>query len=160
MNGGSGKTMFLEHADEVPREEVERRAYIRGAIDTWRARLGLRDWEIRYDPTANPAPGSFAIVDTRHMERVAQVQIDPSVPSKAIDVTLAHELGHIVMRDLSDLISRLLLFVPEGQARTMMAEMAEDLEERVIEQFAVALAGGPRFVATGALAERFPAFAA
>lgn len=151
-----------EDVEFIGREEVLRRATIRDRIAYWQRRLGLQDWDIRYYPLGNPSPKYFATVASRLQEKVAQVEIAPDLPLSQIDVTIVHELLHVVAKRYAEMVDRVVALIPDTEGvntRDMVADILEDLEEQYIDAIARAMTG-QRFYPTGDLVDDYQEFAA
>lgn len=103
-------------------------------------RLGLGDWTIRYAPTwLEGDDNEDANVRFRPDERVAVIRIHPRVPEALRPRLIAHELVHVLLKDLTYLACSQVM--KAGKSGIPVVDMLVDQEERICNALATALTG-------------------
>lgn len=137
------------------RDSILRRATAKAYIEQYQSRLGLKHWDIRY--TVCNEDGDAASVTYRTAERVAQVGIDPDVPYELISTLVIHELVHLTLKPLTQLMENLIAKQKDDAFRDFLADEYNAAEEEVVESITRAL-GGERFIPYGELLRRWESF--
>lgn len=101
--------------------------------------LGLADWDIRFDPT-RPAEGARAEIDGWAVKRLASIRIDPDAPIDALPRLVVHELIHLWLSQLQDLVRPSQAFTPP-QVDDAFATAWDRLEHQFIHVLEGALTG-------------------
>jgi hypothetical protein len=114
-------------------------------VAKWQRHLNLGDWDIRYDPQVETDPGTWATIENRYPEKVAVISLARDLPGQALELTIVHELVHLVLKPLEHLTSSLLAQVSDEKAQAVLSTLFEDDLEVVVEQLARAcVPGAPR----------------
>ncbi len=109
------------------------------AIRTYRKRLGLESWDIRFDPKPLKGDGFSATCEMRVSTRVAVIRLHPDVPDDFIPADVVHELAHLVLKDYTMLTSHVL--AKHGDTALGVLDMLGDMEERICEVVSFSLTG-------------------
>lgn len=103
-------------------------------------RLGLLDWDIKYAPEwLEGDDAEDANVRFKADEKCAVIRIHPRVPEAARNRHIAHELVHVLLKDLTTLACSQVL--KAGKSGIPVVDMLVDQEERICNQLATALTG-------------------
>lgn len=108
-------------------------------LDRYQHVLGLRDWDIRFDPEP-PGDGARAEIDGWAMKRMASIRIDPRAPIDALPRLVVHELLHLWLAQLEELYSPAAAFTPP-QVDTAFHQAWDRLEHQLIHVLEGALTG-------------------
>jgi hypothetical protein len=140
-------------------DEATRTVRIREMLSSWQAKLNLTDWDIRFDPNAQPPKESNAEVTFHDSGKAAVITVESSLDYQTAEIAVAHELLHIVIRGFATQAERLLVHVQDDRSRVHLNEMLDDAEEEAIEALARAfVSAGPRVIATGKDAAEWAVF--
>lgn len=122
-------------------ENGKRQRRIHAAITRFQKELRLTGWDIRYNPEWKKkwSQDSSARTSVHAGNRVASVKIDPEVTGDNIDYHVAHELMHLVIYDLHQMLGQTAAKTgPGGEA--IIDWMAPEIE-RICNTVAYALTG-------------------
>lgn len=81
--------------------------YINNVLAKWQARLGLSDWDIRYDPEKGAGKDAHARIDLNAYRRMGQLRLAKDLPDKHIPYFIVHELLHVWLVGLREPITNL-----------------------------------------------------
>lgn len=130
-----------ELISDEERRLQERHEHILFAIHRFQRDLKLGDWDIRYDSEwrAKDSKESSARTRIHEGQRIASIRIDPEVSGDNIDFHVAHELAHLVLLGLHQMLGQTAAKTgPGGQA---IIDWLEQEVERVCNTIAYALTG-------------------
>lgn len=137
--------MTLISVDELisdeERRHQERHEHILFAIHRFQKDLKLGDWDIRYDSDWKPkwSKDTSARSQVHEGQRVASISIDPEVTGGNLDFHVAHELAHLVLLGLHQMLGQTAAKTgPGGQA---IIDWLEQEVERTCNTIAYALTG-------------------
>lgn len=111
-------------------------------IQAWADYMGLSDWTIRFS-LAKVEPDCRANVDIDAIHRQAAIRLHNGLPPSQVDRLIVHELGHVRMALLEDLLNRALVEHGE-QVQAFFGGSWARAQEPICEWLAELLTGQPR----------------
>jgi len=122
---------------------LDRDIQIEASIEFYRERFRLGDWEVRYTPDQTELDDDepeAQIEYERHRKR-ATVRVREDVDGDRIPRVIAHEMFHLVLLDIYDLVFHVMS--KHGDTALGVMDMLDELKERLCETVAEAITGIP-----------------
>lgn len=122
---------------------MSREQRVRDLIAKWQPRLRLQAWDIRYVDEKLPdltTDTSLACGYIMGYNQQAQLWIDPKAPDADLEALVLHELGHIVLFYLSELVTDMADKLG-GKANEVLNAQAHGMIEVAADSYAFAITG-------------------
>jgi len=110
-------------------------------IDKWQARLGLADWEIKFNPDRVLDDNEAANMSRDRFRRLAEIGIALDCPDSQLEAGVLHELLHIVLGPVLDMAHSITGALGDQRTAPILMDQVHDLSERAIEQIVDAITG-------------------
>ena len=122
--------------------KVSREQRVRDLISRWQPRLRLQAWDIRFVDEALPdtldESTAMACITVAGLTEMAQMWIHPDAPDADLEAIVLHELGHLVMDRLNDLVDDM---APEGSPQRFLWTQFHAECEKIMDSYAEAITG-------------------
>jgi hypothetical protein len=114
---------------------------IQQQIEAWQPVLGLADWDVRYSPDP-VGDDERACIDGWVVRRIAVIRIDAGAPVEAIDRLIVHELMHLWLSQLQELVTPSQAFTPP-HVDAAFAQAWDRVEHQLLHVLEGAITGRP-----------------
>ena len=108
-------------------------------ITKWQPRLGLQDWDIRYNPNRKIRKHSLANNTHSYVYHICEIGVQSDCPDSELEACVLHEMLHPVVNPLVDRALALAGTGGDERVGIMLMDELHEMREALIERMVRAL---------------------